>query len=469
MATKLKLTAKIIILIISTISLAILILSFLYFRDVKTALDNEFKQRCSDISIRLSEDVSYPVYVKNRLLIKRTVSQYKSLTDFSGIIIKDKNNKNLFKWGTLDGYNVKKELFFKSSVNKNSYFIGDENDKIFKVEHLGEASIYFSEKSHYQLLNQIRNKLLFLTLIVLFSVVVSFYLSSKTIIDPIIIIKKGIENIEKGDLKEIYIKPRDDEIGELVKAINKMVNSLKEANIKIEESYKELNRKDKLAYLGRLSATIAHEMKNPLGIIHSSAQMLSKEKDPEKVRELTRFILEETKRLDNVIKEFLQFAKPTKINPQSYKVKELIERIILFWEMRVDQPVTITNKCLSNSQISVDREIFSQALLNLFNNALESFSGEGKIDVSCMEKNDYISIIVSDNGPGINDENLDKIFEPFFTTKTTGTGLGLSIVYDIVKEHDGKIVVKSGTNNKTGTIFEIILRRSDIEEKNTNS
>jgi PAS domain S-box-containing protein len=233
---------------------------------------------------------------------------------------------------------------------------------------------------------------------------------------------------------------------------------------KIQE---EILRMDRLVSLGKLSSGIAHELRNPLAGIKTTAQALSEEmsRDDSRREYLSR-ITKEIDRLNELLKTFFSFAKPQKLNLVHCHVKDIINEIIPFLIKEIaDKGIHFfENYHPQLPKIKVDKTQMHQAFLNLFLNALQAMpnGGELKIEVKRIasysldgSKQNFVKINISDTGKGIPPHIIQKIFDPFFTTKPKGIGLGLSITYQIIKKHGGTIRVESELGK--GTSFVINL------------
>ena len=233
---------------------------------------------------------------------------------------------------------------------------------------------------------------------------------------------------------------------------------------KIQE---EILRMDRLVSLGKLASDIAHELRNPLAGIKTTAQALSEEmsKDDSKREYLSR-ITKEIDRLNDLLKTFFSFAKPQKLNLVYCHIKDIINEIIPFLIKEIaDKGIHfIENYHPQLPKIKVDKTQMHQAFLNLFLNAIQAMpdGGELKTEVTPIvstsligREQNLIKISISDTGKGIPPNILHKIFDPFFTTKPKGIGLGLSITYQIVKKHGGTIKVESELGKGTSFIINL--------------
>jgi two-component system, NtrC family, sensor histidine kinase HydH len=225
----------------------------------------------------------------------------------------------------------------------------------------------------------------------------------------------------------------------------------------------QVRHSEKLAAIGKLSAGVAHEIRNPLSSIRGFAQHLRNVlSDRPKEREYAEIMVTEVDRVNRVVTDLLTFARPMTPETEPTDIGHLIEHSIRL--VSADAAligVTIQSSVADGLQkIMLDRNQMTQALLNLFLNALHAADEGGKIEVGAgvNETADRLQVWVKDDGPGIPAGNTSKIFDPFFTTREKGTGLGLSIVRKIVEIHEGRISVESPLPGKTrGAQFMIVL------------
>ncbi len=233
---------------------------------------------------------------------------------------------------------------------------------------------------------------------------------------------------------------------------------------KIQE---EILRMDRLVSLGKLASGIAHELRNPLAGIKTTAQALGEEMSgDDSRREYLHRITKEIDRLNDLLKTFFSFAKPQNLNLAYCHVKDIINEIIPFLIKEIaDKGIRFTETYHPQlPKIKVDKTQIHQVFLNLFLNAIQAMpnGGELKIEASPMisdpmkgSKQNSVKVIISDTGRGIPAQIVHKIFDPFFTTKPKGIGLGLSITYQIIKKHGGTIKVDSEWERGTSFIINL--------------
>jgi iron only hydrogenase large subunit-like protein/nitrogen-specific signal transduction histidine kinase len=248
--------------------------------------------------------------------------------------------------------------------------------------------------------------------------------------------------------------------------IEKLHNSVQElavSNEKLVSMQQALRQSEKMASMGQLSAGIAHELNNPLGVVIMYANILldEVEKDSELHDDL-KLIVDQTNRCKKIVGGLLNFARKNQVSRTEIDTVKLIDQSFDTVIVPDNVKTTVQTENLSNRKAYLDQEQMTQIFTNLIKNAIDAMPDGGKLTVEIEDDENYTIFHVSDTGKGIKPEDKDKIFEPFYTTKGIGkgTGLGLATAYGIVKMHKGKITVDSNTNpeaGSTGTTFTIKL------------
>ncbi len=232
-----------------------------------------------------------------------------------------------------------------------------------------------------------------------------------------------------------------------------LAERLAETNRRLEHAQAEARRSERLAALGQLSAGLAHEIRNPLGVIKGSAEMLTQklQASDELARELAGYISTEVNRLSALVTEFLDFARPLHAQPHPANLIALLDRVLQVVGDRFagKQPVRVDRRYPSGLPlVPLDESLCEQAFLNLVQNAYEAMQDHGgtlRVEVQHATQDDRegLELRLADSGPGVPEELREEIFNPFVTTKKTGVGLGLSIVSKIVDGHHGSIHVEN--------------------------
>jgi signal transduction histidine kinase/iron only hydrogenase large subunit-like protein len=242
------------------------------------------------------------------------------------------------------------------------------------------------------------------------------------------------------------------------------VDNLAISNEKLAKMQQALRQSEKLAHMGQLSAGIAHELNNPLGVVLMYSNILMDECKPDDpLRKDLELIATQAERCKKIVGGLLNFARKNQVKIERVDIRKLAAESVT----SVVIPKTISTQVIckaNNTEAYLDYEQMMQVLTNLNKNAVDAMPNGGVLTVEVDENESDVIFRVSDTGTGIPEENMDKLFTPFFTTKGTGkgTGLGLATTYGIVKMHSGKIEVDSNTDptkGPTGTTFTIVLPR----------
>ncbi|MFT5729291.1 MAG: two-component system sensor histidine kinase HydH [Desulforhopalus sp.] len=220
----------------------------------------------------------------------------------------------------------------------------------------------------------------------------------------------------------------------------------------------KLNQAERLAHLGTMVATVSHEIKSPLGIVRSTAEILAKriQKIAPGNEHLAKIVVDETIRLNNIVVEFLDFARPQKPHLLPKSANELVRKVLDFIspELKRKNIDLISDLSPDLASNKIDHDLFYRALLNIFVNGMQAMEDGGEFQVTTIKnENGKNEISIRDSGEGISSEKAKKIFEPFYTDKNKGTGLGLAITKNIIESHGAELSVQS--LEKEGTTFTI--------------
>lgn len=227
--------------------------------------------------------------------------------------------------------------------------------------------------------------------------------------------------------------------------------------IKNASLYAEKIQSERLASIGMMAATLAHEIKNPLASIKIFTQLLPEKYYDREFREsFLHIVSNEIQRINGLVTELLDFSKPTLIDIQEVDASSLLDETIELVSKNFEHAgIQIMKTYHGQFFLAGDHERLKQALLNILLNSQQAMQGGGVLEVGSSIQDKHVSISIRDNGPGIPGNILKKIFDPFFTTKQRGAGLGLAISKKIIDDHGGMITVESGRGK--GTIFYLLL------------
>ena len=249
------------------------------------------------------------------------------------------------------------------------------------------------------------------------------------------------------------------EMGKIARAINKMAHALAEKE-RLEE---EMQRQERLAALGQVVTGVAHELRNPIGVIKTTVQLMEKEVD-ESAKEYCSVIKQQVDRQNKVIQELLSYGRPSKPIKENVQVNDLLNSVLTFIrpQLRQSNIKLQTNFCNDLPLLFIDVERIKQVFVNLILNAVHAMPEGGELSIFTDFDQHKVTISFKDTGIGISDENMKKIFDPFFTTKDSGTGLGLTICNQIMQMHNGSISVQKNTG--AGMTFTVTLPISNEPE-----
>ena len=265
---------------------------------------------------------------------------------------------------------------------------------------------------------------LVISLLGIFLASVTGMLLGHIVIRPVESLRHGVMKLAAQDFRASIPVTSHDELGELAQSFNAMAQRLREAR---DEQRREFQR-DKIAALGELSLAMAHEIRNPIGVIKTASRLMESSQDPARRAELRRMIHEESQRLDHLLNDFQQLARHRRPEFADIDPLEPLNAALQVLLAGRDNIEVVQKTGHHDRQVRADRELLRQAWINLVRNALDAMGeGPGRLVVRTIVDDDTLSVTLQDSGPGISRELMTRLFEPFFTTKEHGSGLGLTI------------------------------------------
>jgi signal transduction histidine kinase len=400
-------------------------------------------------------------YIEKRLF-KDKYEYKKALTELSEIIVSFLDEKELFKKAgnifTKD-LGAEKFSFFMMDKEKRAYTLRAshnlQNHKFKELPHRDPFLNWLNEKKESvvkEVLEQSMDDPHIKTLVERLDAMESEVCIPLMTRDALI----GIINLGHKRSGEMY--SHED--------LDLLIHFASQASIALENSrlYQEMQqtqmlmrRTDRLASLGSLTAGLAHELRNPLVTIKTFLDLLPQRYQDKEFRgDFLKLTTTEVDRINTLVTDLLDFARPTKPNVKKKDVNQVLGDVIHLVTVEANKrDIAIATDLEETPQATLDEDQMKQVFLNIFLNSIEAISARGKISVTSrgIQKNgvEYVQVEIADNGKGIPKKILDNIFDPFFTTKAKGVGLGLSISHQIVQEHNGTIEVESRA--KKGTTF----------------
>ncbi|PJA81835.1 MAG: two-component sensor histidine kinase, partial [Nitrospirae bacterium CG_4_9_14_3_um_filter_44_28] len=210
----------------------------------------------------------------------------------------------------------------------------------------------------------------------------------------------------------------------------------------------------------RLSRNMAHEIRNPLNFISLSIDHIKEKFSPDGARDAEKFnslisnIKQEIHRLNKLVEDFLDYGKPLRLNLRKADIGKLLENTIgIIWAKAEAEKITIIKDYDSLPLLNMDSDLIKTCIFNVILNAFQAMPDGGALTIKAEHTEGMLSIIISDTGKGIPEDELPKVFEPFYTTKRKGLGLGLAITKRVVEEHEGKVNIRSAVGNGSTVVI----------------
>ena len=287
---------------------------------------------------------------------------------------------------------------------------------------------------------------------------------------PMVELQEKIGLVSEGDLDvAVSFSRRNDEIGDLGRNFNHMMEQLRESREEIERlHHTQISRAEHLATLGEMAAGLAHEIRNPLAGIAGVIEIIGRDLPATSpARAVVKDVRLEIAQIDRILTDLLETARPHPPHVSRGDLNTTVEHTVMLVRQQVlSRPIKIElERAPDLPEVEHDSDQIHQVLLNLLLNAVQAIDGggAGTVRVRVGSRDDCASVLVSDTGRGIPPQNLSNIFRPFFTTKGNGTGLGLSLARRIVEEHHGRIEVTSVVGK--GSQFEVLLPFSMVVDE----
>ncbi len=287
-------------------------------------------------------------------------------------------------------------------------------------------------------------------------------LLARRITKPLDKLVDGTVKISKGDFSQKIAIDTQDEIGDLAKSFNDMIYQLQLTRERVEAANRRLLQAEKLASIGRISASIAHEIRNPLTSVKLNIQKVMESQNLDEIdKEHLDISQEGIGHIENFIKEMLNFTRVSELQLDNFSVEQIVDESIKMIRNTLKlKDVELVKEVRERlPQVLVDGDKIRQVILNILHNACEAVDRGGKIIIILSllkgRRGRKIRIQISNNGPGIPKKDRENIFEPFYTTKSTGIGLGLANARKIINQHKGSI--RAVFNKEPGVCFDILI------------
>ena len=404
-------------------------------------LRERFEDRMSFLARYLALNAELGIILGDRAMLRRLAENLLEERDVVEVIIEDADCNVLVREGAR-GRSVSGEAVADVMLRQ-----GEEEmvfmDSGYADRRLGRVHVLYTTAGIAQLMDRLRN--VYMAAAIIFSVlgVLVFSMFSRSLVAPLKALVDAAERVARGELDVKVGGGGIPEIGRLAEAFNNMLTALARSRAALEETYQEMIQQKAMADVGRFAFTVAHEIKNPLGIIKGALDVVKKPEIENSTKEtMIRYMEEEILRVDRIIQDFLNFSRPRKPVFRDLDLVAMVEALVeknrIDWEGR-GVSLHMESSC-SSCNVLADEDYLAQALLNIVLNACEACGDQGDVWIRVFCSENEWSVEVEDTGKGVDENDLQRITEPFFTTKSSGTGLGLALVDRVVKLHGGDML-----------------------------
>jgi signal transduction histidine kinase len=423
----------------------------------ETFLRTRFEDRMAFLARYLALNSELGILLGDQKMLNRLAENLLSERDVAMVLIEDAHGDVEVQVGarpdSQTGEAVAEVRLRQQEEEQTLWGLGPDNQL------LGKVHVVYSTSGINELLTRLRTRYTIAALALAAIGLLVFTFFARALAAPLKALVGAARRVAQGELDLRVTGGSMPETRELAEAFNHMLASLSESRKALEETYQEMMQQKALAEVGHFAFTVAHEVKNPLGIIKGALDILRKpEVDAETRSTMMLYVEDEVMRLNRLIQDFLDFSKPR--SPRFRKVEfnsllaDVVERMKLEWDgkgVRINAEWS-GQKCFGQA----DEDMFSQTMLNIIKNACEACDESGQVWIRTESSPDGNWIAeVADNGGGMDNEARDKALQPFFTTKAQGSGLGLAIAYRVIQAHGGEMHFRE--NHPRGTVFELRL------------
>jgi signal transduction histidine kinase len=416
-----------------------------------------FVEHISFLAKYLALTAELGILIDDRAMLRRHAVNLLSEKDVVGVAILDSQNRELIRVpeqpaGAFPA--IETPVLLTESREESKAFESPEGSKESLI---GKVRIVYSTEGIDQLWATVMSYFIWLAGGLTCLAVVIFYFISRSLVAPVKGLAQAARRVAQGDLNLRALPGTLPETRELAVAFNVMLDSLEENRRSLEEANEQMRQQKTLAEMGKFSLMIAHELKNPLGIMKSSLDVLKKDLALTSDNTMVFYIEDEIMRLNRLIGDFLMFARPVAPSFRPTDLNALLREIVTRCELQ-----QTGTACEIHSRIpsgpcyaNVDPDLLIRAVDNIVKNAFEANKNGCVVEVTATVLAAAWTVEITDNGAGIDPDNLDKIFNPFFTTSAKGAGLGLAYASQAIKAHGG--VISALNRAEGGALFRIEL------------
>jgi hypothetical protein len=420
---------------------------------------------------------------KTNMLIQNVVNGYQKNEEIQGITVIDRDFNIIAdllqphkRRQKISDVSLSQSILLGKKIKSSSFSGGvmTMSSPLYQGETIvGGFKVTIALNEMQQILSRARTMVIFYIFLAAFLITLfGTFLLNRYMVKPIEKLIQFTKEISEGEFHSTSLIHEKNEIGKLSYSLNRMaerlgedkkrieayISSLEETNRRLEEAQEEVLRSEKLASLGRLSAGIAHEIGNPLGVIRGYIDMLARgEEGQNELKDYCKRIEAEIDRINRIIIELLDYSRVSSAGLSQVDVNQVIQEALSLTSLQKPLKKILLTLKLDEGvpSLMANHHQLVQVIVNLILNAQDALPDGGEITISTQHSEENISVEIHDTGVGIKEEDLPKIFDPFYTTKGPGkgTGLGLAISLRIIESLGGRINVASKVGK--GTVFTI--------------
>ncbi len=437
------------------ISVSVFTLSYIGVSLTHQFAQRRFVEHISFLAKYVALNAELGILLDDKGMLQRLAVNLLSERDVVGVVILDSYNRELIRApeGFPHDYPLMETPVYLTETREESKAFGYDGSAADRL--IGKVQIRYSTKGINQLWETMMVYFISIAVgLTLISALV-FYFISRSLVAPVKALARAAGRVASGNFNSRAEPGNLPETRELAVAFNVMLDSLERHRRSLEKAKEQSRRHKTLAEMGEFSLMIAHEFKNPLGIIKSSVDVLKKDFAIPSGNTLVFYIEDEVMRLNRLIGEFLMFARPVAPSFQQTDLNALLTEIVTRFDLqKTGTPPQIKARIPSDAcPAQADPDLLIRAISNIIKNAFDINGDDCVVWVTASRQADTWVAEIADNGEGIAIEHMAKVFNPFFTTRSKGAGLGLAYTSRAVEAHGG--VIKAGNRPEGGALFRV--------------
>ena len=421
---------------------AVSALGFMGLKMIRDFTEARFRERNQFIADNLARNCELGLIIEDRRMLQRLADNL--LSEESLVLVEIRNAQDEI---VARAQKPDKGAVTVSSASVRLRKIGDmgvssePSHPQSDTTAVGSVRLAFSLAHIQALSRELAFTFVFISLIIVVLALGCFFLFTRTLLTPIHKLAETAQDVAAGNFSVRAPLSTVPEARTVAQAVNSMLDALEENRRALEEAYQEMIRQKSFAEMGRVAMVVAHEVKNPLGIIKSSLDLLKRRHGLSDDDMLVQYMEDEIQRLNRLIEDFLLFSKPAKPLFSPADLNQVVQDVVARFRLQLDSPDLAIRTAISENtaRARIDRDLVMRAVANLIQNALDANDGTGVVTVATCEDGPFWTVHVTDQGPGVPEELGTRIFDPFFTTRAKGTGLGLAFVAQVARSHGGSV------------------------------